>query len=154
MAVIAVIAAAIGYLLVRLNYGALPSLPRLAGVTAALLGIGEAIAGWGLRGRIRSQDDHREGARGATAPSRPPVPPLTAARALAVAKASALAGAALLGLWAGVIGYVAPRAGVTSAAASDTGTAVLGAVCALILIAGALFLEYCCRVPPGGPPAP
>lgn len=148
MAFVAVVSAAIGYVLVRLNYGALPPLPALAGLTAALLGIGEAVAGWGLRGRIRSRDDEHL----ASALRRTPVPPLVAARALAVAKASALAGAALLGLWAGVLGYVWPRSAVTSAAASDTGTAALGALCAVILIAGALFLESCCRVPQDDPP--
>lgn len=148
MAVVALVAAVIGYVLVRLNYGSLPPLPALAGLSAALLGVGEAVAGWGLRGRIRDRD----GDHATSLPKRPPVPPLVAARALAVAKASALAGAAFLGLWVGLLGYVLPRAGATSAAASDTGTAVLGAVCAAVLVAGALFLESCCRVPQDGPP--
>ena len=46
-------AAVVGYLLVLLSYQRIPPLPRFAGVAAALLGLGEAVAGYGLRGRIR-----------------------------------------------------------------------------------------------------
>ncbi len=44
---VALVAAIVGYALVRLNYQRMPPLPRFAGVAAALLGIGEAIAGRG-----------------------------------------------------------------------------------------------------------
>jgi hypothetical protein len=92
LAAIGVAALVVAYLLTRFNYGPLPVVPRLAGVTAAVLGIGEAVAGYGLRSRIR-ESERTDG----RPPERPPVPPLTAARALMVAKASALAGAALIG---------------------------------------------------------
>ncbi len=146
MVVVGVAAAAVAYVLTRFNYGSIPTLPRLAGVTAALLGIGEAIAGFGFRNRIRARDEHREHPR--------PLPPLTAARALAVAKASALAGSALFGLWLGFGLFVAPDAGRTKAAGADTATAVIGLVCAGILLAGALFLERSCRTPDDGRPDP
>lgn len=141
------VALVVGYLLTRFNYGSIPVLPRLAGVTAALLGIGEAIAGYGLHSRIR------EGARtDGRPPQRPPVPPLTAARALMVAKASALAGAALIGLWLGFGLYVVPESSRVAVAGADTVTAVIGLVCAAILLAGALYLENCCRATDNGPP--
>ena len=38
---------------VRLSYQRMPPLPRFAGLAAALVGIGEAVAGFGLRSRIR-----------------------------------------------------------------------------------------------------
>lgn len=152
MVAVAVIAAVTAYALTRLNYQSLPQLPRLAGLTAALLGIGEVVAGHGLRGRIRQRRDDGAPETTGRRPLKPPVPPLVAARALRVAKASALAGAVLAGLWLGFGGYVLPRASVAAAAAADSVTATVGLVCALILLAGALYLENCCRAPQDGPP--
>jgi len=88
-----------------------------------------------LRGRV----DRRPGSK--------PVEPLVAARAVLVAKASALGGALVAGLWAGLLLYVAPRAGTVTAAASDTVSAVVGLVCAVVLVGGALWLEHSCRAP-------
>src|SRR6478735_10770484 len=101
MAVVCLVAAVAGYLLVRLSYSRIPPLPRLAGLAAALVGIGEAVAGFGLRRRIRPPE-HSAG----RVDTRKPVPPLTAARAVMAAKATSLAGAALTGLWAGLLLYV------------------------------------------------
>jgi hypothetical protein len=149
------VAAVIGYALTRFNYTALPRLPRLAGLSAALLGVGEVVAGYGLRRRIQARrprvDSAAEQAFDAarrTLP--PPVPPLMAARALSVAKASALAGAALAGLWVGFGAYVLPDAARAAAPAADSVTAVVGLIGAVVLIGGALFLEYCCRAPDDG----
>lgn len=165
---VAVIAAAAGYLLTRFNYNAIPRLPRFAGLTGALVGLGEAVAGFGLRRRIKGRDDagreaerraYREASpegagdwRGeaalAAAASLPaPVPPLTAARALAVAKATALAGAALAGLWIGFGAYVLPDAARAVAPAADAVTAVIGVIGSLVMVGGALWLEFCCRTP-------
>ncbi len=138
---VALVATIAGYVLVRLNYGSIPALPRFAGVAAAVLGIAEAIFGYGLRARI--QANHTPGKR----VSKPPVPPLTAARAVMTAKATALAGAALAGLWFGLLAYVLPDSGMISAARSDTSTAVIGLFCAALMIGGALYLEFCCRAP-------
>lgn len=159
LAAIALIAAVCAYLLVRLNYGRMPALPRLAGLAAALVGLGEAAAGFGLRARIR--DAARGPAalrpRGAGMARRPPVPPLTAARAVMVAKATSLAGAALGGLWVGLLAHVAPAAADLPAAGADTVTGWIGLTGAVIMTAGALYLEHCCRapdepdIPPGRP---
>ncbi|GAA4535649.1 DUF3180 domain-containing protein [Pseudonocardia xishanensis] len=130
-----VVAGVVGNLLVLLTYGTLPSFPAPAGATLGVLGLAEAAAGWVLKGRV----DRRPGSK--------PVEPLVAARAVLVAKASALGGALVAGLWAGLLLYVAPRAGSVTAAASDTVAAVVGLVCALVLVAGALWLEHCCRAP-------
>jgi hypothetical protein len=97
--------------------------------------VAEAIGGSALRARIR----HRPGTR--------PVPPLVAARAVLVARASALAGAIVAGAWAGLLGYVAPRSADIAAATDDTLAAAIGLVGALALVAGALWLQHCCRTP-------
>lgn len=148
--VVFAIAAVLAYLFTRFNYSALPQLPRYAGLTAALLGVGEAVAGFGLRRRILAR--HPRTDRGgeqvlaaARRPLPPPVPPLMAARALAVAKASALAGAAFAGIWVGFGAYVLPDADRAAAPAADSVTAVVGLIGAAVFIAGALWLEYCCR---------
>jgi hypothetical protein len=131
----ALVAALVVHLLVRLGYGSLPAFPATAGVPLAVLGLAEAIGGSGLRARIR----RRPGTR--------PVAPLVAARAVLVARASALAGAIVAGAWAGLLGYVAPRSADIAAAADDTLAAAVGLVGALALVAGALWLQHCCRTP-------
>ena len=145
---VALVAALVGYLLVRLNYGRIPPLPRLAGVAAAALGVAEAIFGHGLRARI--QGARRSGG----SQGRPPVPALTAARAVMAAKATSLAGAAFGGLWVGLLAYVLPDAGLVLAARSDAVTAAVGLSGAVVMIAGALYLEFCCRAPDDRPDEP
>jgi len=139
---VGLVAAVVGYALVRLNYQRMPPLPRFAGVAAAILGIGEAIAGHGLRSRIRPPERAKGPAR-----TRTPVPPLTAARAVMAAKATSLAGAALAGLWLGLLVYLLPSWTLLAAAQSDGVTAIVGLVGALVMMGGALYLEYCCRAP-------
>ncbi|MCW0214175.1 MAG: DUF3180 domain-containing protein [Pseudonocardia sp.] len=128
-------AAVVGLLIVQLTYGSLPPFPLPAGVTLGVLGIAEAVVGNVLRGRIRRSPGSR------------PLEPLVAARAVIVAQASAMGGALVAGLWAGLLGYVLPRSGSVTAAASDAAAAGVGLVCALGLVAGALWLERCCRAP-------
>lgn len=141
IAVVCLVAVVAGYLLVRVSYSSIPPLPRLAGLLAALVGVGEAVAGFGLRRRIRPPGQ-------TPGPSaRRPVEPLTAARAVTVAKATALAGAALAGLWLGLLGYVLPSWSDFAAAQADSVTGIIGLVGAVIMVAGALFLERCCLVP-------
>ena len=131
----ALVAAVVVHLLVRLGYGSLPSFPLAAGLPFAVLGAAEAIGGTALRSRIRD----RTGAR--------PVEPLIAARAVLVARASAQAGAIMTGAWVGLLVYVAPRSADIAAAADDTAAAALGAVGALVLVGGGLWLQHCCRTP-------
>jgi len=141
LAVPAVVAGLLVHLMLRVAYDDLPPLPRFAGSTLAMIAAGEAVFGYSLRARIA----RREGTR--------PVPALTAARAVLLAKASSLLGAIMLGVWLGVIVYLLPLRDQLVAAAADTTTAVIGAVCASVLVAGALWLEHCCRTP-GDPDAP
>lgn len=138
---VGVLAAIAGYFLVRLNYNRMPPLPRLAGVVAAVLGIGEAVFGWTLRRRLAPPAERQPRTRAA------PVAPLTAARALVAAKATALAGAALMGLWAGLLVHLAPSWALLTAAQADAVTGLIGLGGALVMTVGALYLERCCRTP-------
>ncbi|HEU5471839.1 MAG TPA: DUF3180 domain-containing protein [Actinophytocola sp.] len=135
LAGVGLVAAVVVYLVVRLAYGELPKFPALGGVPLLVLGVVEAALGSSLRNRIRNPGDGR------------PVQPLTAARAVALAKASSVLGAIMLGAWLAVLGYVAPRQDELAAAADDLPGAVVGVLCAAVLIAAALWLEYCCRTP-------
>lgn len=156
LAVVALIAAILAFGLLLWNYNRLPALPRLAGLPAALIGIGEAIFGWGLYRRIRTNsgtapgpggsEQPRIGVAGQSGPDE--VDPLTVARAVTIAKASALAAAAFGGLWIGTLCYVWPRAGDVAAAAGDRATALIGLLGAAVMLAGALWLERSCRTPP------
>ncbi|MBM9466308.1 DUF3180 domain-containing protein [Nakamurella leprariae] len=155
---VALVAAVVGHLVVRLSYDSMPPLPRFAGAVPAVLGVAEALWGLALRGRIREQwrspdpsrpgpTDRPAGEAGSVGGGRPPVPALTAARALQAAKATSLAGAALGGLWLGLLGYVVPEAGRVTAAAGDLTTGIIGVAGAAIMVAGALVLEHCLRAP-------
>lgn len=160
LAVVAVIAGVVAFGLLWWNYSRLPALPRLAGVPAALIGIGEAIFGWGLYRRIRTNigPDRARGDRpgiGVAGQSGPDeIDPLTVARAVTIAKASALAAAAFGGLWSGTLCYVWPRSGDVAAAAGDRATALIGLLCAAMMLAGALWLERSCRTPPDSDSGP
>ena len=125
----------ISWLAMRQWYGDLPRLRWFVPLSLALLAIAEVLAANQLRDRIR----HRPGAL--------PVQPLVAARMLALAKASAVVGAVMVGIWAGLLVYVAPRLGQLNAAGNDTVVGAIGVVAAVALTAAALWLEYCCRTP-------
>ncbi|GAB3466755.1 DUF3180 domain-containing protein [Actinophytocola sediminis] len=135
LVVAGLLAAGIGYLLVNTFYAQLPPIPRYAGGTLLVLAVVEGALGASLRARIRDHDPAR------------PVQPLTAARAVALAKASSLLGAIMLGAWLALLGYVLPRRPDITAAALDTPGAVIGIGCSVVLIGAALYLEWCCRTP-------
>jgi hypothetical protein len=132
---ILVVLGVIGYLMTTLVYGVLPPLPAPAGITLLVLAALEVILAFALKARI----DGKPGTR--------PVDPLVAARAVALAKASAVAGAVLAGLWAGFTVFVLARHTEIAAAADDVPGAVIGLVSALALTGAALWLEHCCRTP-------
>ncbi|GAA3431494.1 DUF3180 domain-containing protein [Kutzneria kofuensis] len=132
---VALVAGLLTAIVLRLVYADLPTLPRLAGVTFGVLAIVEAILAWQLRNRIAGKPGVR------------PVQPLTAARAVALAKASSLVGALMAGVWAGVLLTVLPLLAVSSAANEDRTTALVGLVGSAALVAAALWLEHCCKTP-------
>ncbi|RBY74410.1 DUF3180 domain-containing protein [Geodermatophilus sp. TF02-6] len=143
------------WLLVRATYGSLPQLRWWLPVPIAVLAVAELLGARTLRARLAAQRDRRPPAERGTAPVRP-VEPMLVARLAVLAQASAYVGAAFVGIWVGVLLYVAPAVARLQAAAGDTLTSVLGVACAAALVGAALWLESACRVPPPsddeGPP--
>lgn len=141
LAIAGLFAGVLLYLIMRSAYGSLPPLPTLAGLTLVVLAIVDMVLGFSLRARIRRVRAVK------------PVQALTAARAVALAKASSLLGALMLGAWLGVLVYVFPLRSELVAAANDTQSSIIGALSSVALIGGGLWLEHCCRTPddPDGP---
>ncbi|MBK0865609.1 MULTISPECIES: DUF3180 domain-containing protein [unclassified Saccharopolyspora] len=135
LVIAAVVAGALAYLGCRAAYGGLPRLPALAGATLLLVAIVDVILASTMRPRILRKSGTE------------PVDSLTAARAVALAKASSMAGAIMGGVWLGLLGFLLPMRGEVQAAASDTPAAVIGLVSAALLVAAGLWLEHCLRNP-------
>ncbi|NKE62533.1 DUF3180 domain-containing protein [Lentzea sp. PSKA42] len=135
LAAVAIIAGLLAHLLLRLAYDSLPPMPALAGSTLFVIAVVEVVLAFSLRSRIQ----RRQGAR--------PVQPLTAARAVALAKASSVLGALMFGAWTGLLIYVIPVRDSFPAASKDLVAAVIGVISALALTAAALWLEHCCKTP-------
>jgi len=131
----AVGAGVVSYVVIRGAYGDMPKLQWFVPISLPVLAFAEVITGVQLRARIQ----RRPGAR--------PVEPLTAARTVALAKASAIVGAVLAGGWGGLLCYVIPSRDTIAAASGDTRVGIVGAAGALCLVRAALWLEYCCRTP-------
>lgn len=129
------IATVLGYLAVRLGYSGLPSLPTFSGATLLLIAGINLVFAFGMRPRIQ----RKEGTE--------PVDALTAGRAVALAKASSLAGAIMGGIWIALLVYLLPVSQDIEAVQSDTITSVIGLVSAVALIAAGLWLEHCLRNP-------
>jgi hypothetical protein len=122
-------------LFLLIDYDSLPPLPLLAGLSLLVLAAIELIFAQSLRARLAG----KEGTK--------PVPALVAARAVALAKASSVLGAIMVGGWGGVLAYVLPRYDQLITAAGDTNSALVGLLSAAALIAAALWLEYSCKAP-------
>ena len=137
LAVIAVFVGVLAWILVRYNYNDLPPLPLLAGLVLYVLAVLEIVIAFVVRARVDSRQVGR--ARGQ-------LHPLTAARVLALAKASAILGAIAVGVWAGLLLFLWSQHDVT-AATHDRPGAIIGLIGGVLLVGAALWLEYCCRAP-------
>ena len=122
----------LSYLAFKFLYGSLPRLPRYGGVTLLVLAVIEVALALSIRTRIRN--GRLLGA-------------IAVARAVALAKASSLLGALMLGAWFAVVVALLPRMDEVTAAAGDVRSAVIGAISSAALVGGALWLEHCCRTP-------
>lgn len=139
----AVVATAIvGYIAVLALYRWFPPITIWTGVS--LLVVAGAEFGWAYYVRAKISDGEIGDARGW-------LHPLTVARSVTVAKASAWMGAAVLGWWLAVLLVLLPRRSTLRVAAEDTAGAVVAAVSALALVIAALWLQHCCKSP-GEPP--
>jgi hypothetical protein len=129
-----VLAGAVTWALLIPFYSKLPPL-TWTGVPALLIAAGaEAVIGRDLRARIRGR------------PRTKPAPPLFVARMVALAKASSLAAALLAGVSAGFAIYLSGMLDATTPR-NDMITATVSFGSSLVLLAAAMYLEYCCRVP-------
>ncbi|MDA2805640.1 DUF3180 domain-containing protein [Nocardiopsis suaedae] len=131
---VAVASALAAYPLVAAFYGELPPLPWTAVPTLLLLAVGEAITGYHTRRRIRRD------------PGTEPVEPLSAARLVALAKASALVASLVVGVFAGMAVYLGGRL-QTPLPREDFFTSLGTMAAGIVLFGAAVFLEWACRVP-------
>ncbi|WP_106585683.1 DUF3180 domain-containing protein [Murinocardiopsis flavida] len=121
-------------LLTNAFYGSLPILPWTMIPTLALLALGEGIAAYHTRRRIRR------------VPGTEPIEALAAARLVALAKASVLLASLAIGIFGGFALTLLDRLHAP-AASGDALTAAGTLAAGAFLLAAALFLEYACRVP-------
>ena len=143
LAVVAVVCAALGWLLLRTLYAKLPPLPW-TGVPALLIAaLTEAWIGRDLKARINA---HRGSGQGTGRPGLKPAAPLFVSRMVALAKATSLAAAIIAGFTAGFDIYLAGSLSA-SVPRQDALTAAITFVAAVVLACAALYLENCCRVP-------
>ncbi|HEV2536983.1 MAG TPA: DUF3180 family protein [Streptosporangiaceae bacterium] len=141
LAVVAVVCAALGWLLLRSLYSRLPPLPW-TGVPALLIAaLAEAWTGRDLKARIAARGSGQGTGRGLK-----PVAPMFVSRMVALAKASSLAAAIIAGLAAGFDIYLSGSLSA-SVPRQDALTAVVTFAAAVVLACAALYLENCCRVP-------
>jgi hypothetical protein len=143
LVIIALVCAAVGWVLLRAVYAKLPPLPW-TGVPALLIAaVAEAWTGRDLRARIAGT--RRGSGQGARRGLKPPAP-LFVSRMVALAKASAVAAAIIAGFAAGFDFYLAGSL-TASVPREDALTAVITFVAAVLLGCAALYLENSCRVP-------
>lgn len=142
---LAVAAAAVGWAVVRIGYGNFPPISIFAGASLLPVAALETVVGFVVRARVKNQE---------IGPARGQLHPITVARAVALAKASAQVGAAVAGVWVGIGLWIAPQRSELAAAAADAPGIVVGVVAGAALAAAALWLEYCCRAPEEPPEDP
>jgi divalent metal cation (Fe/Co/Zn/Cd) transporter len=130
---IAVVVGAVAYTVTRSSYDSLPRPGAVALFWLALLTIAEFYVAVMTRARLAG----RAGTK--------PINPLAVARLVALAKASAVVGAAAFGGYAGFLTWVGRLD--SPAANTDTRVSAVGVGLGLLLVGTALFLEHVCRVP-------
>jgi hypothetical protein len=116
-------------------YGDFPRLSGFAPAPLLLIALIELLMGRVARARI------------ARRPGTVPLQPLVAARLVVLAKASSLGGALFAGAYAGILLYVFRQRAVLAAASGDVPIAAATMLASLVLVAAALWLERCCRIP-------
>jgi hypothetical protein len=116
----------------------MPRVPGAAPSVLLLFAITLFVLAWQTRAKLRAVRDRVPGA--------PVFNPLTIARYVVLARASSLVGAGVIGLYGGYALFLAGNLDEPGHRhlAAMSGLAVLAAAG---LVAGALFLEYVCRVP-------
>lgn len=140
-----VIAAVIAWVASRLAYGSFPPISIFAGASLYPVAMIEVVLGVVIRARVGGRQvghDRRQ------------LHPITAARAVALAKASLQVGSVAAGVWLGFLCWIFPQRSSLRAAAADYPGAIVGLLAGVALVAAALWLEYCCRAPDDPPDEP
>lgn len=138
LAAAAAIAAVAGYLAIHALYRYFPPITLWTGLS--LLAVAAAETWWAASVRRHIRDGRIGVGAGR-------LHPLAVARTVAIAKASAWVGAAMLGWWLAVLAYLLPRRSELRVAAADAPGALIAAGSAFALVAAALWLQYCCKSP-------
>lgn len=147
LATVAVVAAAVGWAGARVLTSVNHVTPRAsAGAPWALLFLVALLVGGAvfMRRRVQVSDDQRP---------RPPVNPDTAVRLLVLAKASALVGAAVTGLYVGLAIFHVGALDVP-ARRDATFASLITAAIGVVVVCCALWLERECRTPDDHDPTP
>jgi fatty acid desaturase len=131
--VAALVAAAVGWLLLSFFYNDWPSPPWLPVVVIAVLAVAEGFLAQNTAARVQRK------------PGAPRVEPLAVARFAVLAKASSLAGALYGGYSAGLLAFYVLEP--TKFARDSVPAVAAGVIASVALIAAALWLERSCRVP-------
>ena len=131
--VAALVAAAVGWLLLSFFYNDWPAPPWLPVIVIAALAIAEGVLAQNTAARVQRK-------RGA-----PRVEPLAVARFAVLAKASSLAGALYAGYCAGLLAFYVFEP--TKFAREAVPAVAAGVIASVALIGAALWLERSCRVP-------
>jgi Protein of unknown function (DUF3180) len=133
---LALVAGALSWIVVSLDYDSLPAVPVVGPITLVLLAIAELLFALSVRRRLRNP----------STPVQQRLEPMFVARLAVLAKASSHAAALVAGLYGGFFVYTLGHLGKPKIN-SDSWASGLSLVASLALIAAALFLEFSCRVP-------
>lgn len=130
-------AAILAWVFISYNFGDFPIIAWYTSAILLVLAALEVITAVTVRRRVAENE---------VGQGREQLHPLTVARLLALAKASAILGAVAAGAWAAIAAYLFNLHDVASANASKPGTLV-GALGGVALVIAALWLEQCCKAP-------
>lgn len=142
LSLIGVACVGLGWLLANSFYASLPAIDLLVGLPLLLLALLEVGLGVYIRRRIGA---------GEIGDGTHETHPITVARSVVLAKASALVGMLMAGLWAGLLIFLIPKASSVHAAESDLPGVIVGLVAGVVLAASAVWLERGCVTPPQQP---
>lgn len=117
------------YVLLKFSYGSIPPLGYVVPVPLAALAVLELVAARRVRAAVRHD------------PRAKPMAAIAIARCVALGKASATVGAAVVGASIGLLLRVAPDAGTVTAAAHDTRVGAFLLAASALLVAAGLYLE-------------
>jgi len=117
------------YVLLRWSYDSIPELKYFAALPLFVLAVIEFVVARRVRGAVRHDPDAR------------PMTAIAIARCVALGKATALVGSAMVGAALAVVARTLPDASTVTAAAHDIKVGALLAVVSALLVGAGLLLE-------------